>query len=151
MDNGKKMVKVVTNSMSLSHKIKIREFGRIINPGEVFYVTDERYQELAGKNKYNICFVKLAEEEAKISDKVLHTTAKDWDNIVTESDHKYYEVVKDQVPEVVVIEPKSTEDKSVDKVEDKTTTTKATTRSTKTTSKTRNKTTTKTGENSVEN
>lgn len=51
-------VKVVATDISKRYKLKIRELGRIANPGEIFEVTRERYLILTGANQYKAVFVK---------------------------------------------------------------------------------------------
>lgn len=51
------MKSVKATDASQKHNIKIRELGRVANPGEVFKVTDERYRVLNGNNRFGYVFV----------------------------------------------------------------------------------------------
>ena len=50
-------MKVQATDVSKRYKIKIKELGRIANPGEVFEVTRERFVVLNGANQYKSIFV----------------------------------------------------------------------------------------------
>ena len=67
-------MKVQATDVSKRYKLKIKELGRIANPGEVFEVTRERYIILNGANQYKSIFVtkyvepEPAKEEAKVEE-----------------------------------------------------------------------------------
>ena len=67
-------MKVQATDVSKRYKLKIKELGRIANPGEVFEVTRERYIILNGANQYKSVFVtkyvepEPAKEEAKVEE-----------------------------------------------------------------------------------
>ena len=69
-------MKVQATDVSKRYKLKIKELGRIANPGEVFEVTRERYIILNGANQYKSIFVtkyvepEPAKEEAKVEEVV---------------------------------------------------------------------------------
>ena len=50
-------MKVQATDVSKRYKLKIKELGRIANPGEVFEVTRERFVVLNGANQYKSIFV----------------------------------------------------------------------------------------------
>ena len=67
-------MKVQATDVSKRYKLKIKELGRIANPGEVFEVTRERYIILNGANQYKSIFVtkyvepEPAKEEVKVEE-----------------------------------------------------------------------------------
>ena len=69
-------MKVQATDVSKRYKLKIKELGRIANPGEVFEVTRERYIILNGANQYKSIFVtkyvepEPVKEEAKVEEVV---------------------------------------------------------------------------------
>jgi len=64
-------MKVVATTASKKLGVKLSEFHRIVEEGEVFEVSDERFAFLHGGNKFKACFVekvhivKPVEEEVK--------------------------------------------------------------------------------------
>ena len=69
-------MKVQATDVSKRYKLKIKELGRIANPGEVFEVTRDRFVVLNGANQYKSVFVtryvepEPAKEEAKVEEVV---------------------------------------------------------------------------------
>ena len=65
-------MKVQATDVSKRYKLKIKELGRIANPGEVFEVTRDRFVVLNGANQFKSIFVtryvepEPAKEEAKV-------------------------------------------------------------------------------------
>ena len=50
-------MKVQATDVSKRYKLKIKELGRIANPGEVFEVTRDRFVVLNGANQFKSVFV----------------------------------------------------------------------------------------------
>ena len=67
-------MKVQATDVSKRYKLKIKELGRIANPGEVFEVTRDRFVVLNGANQFKSVFVtryvepEPVKEEAKIEE-----------------------------------------------------------------------------------
>lgn len=67
-------MKVQATDVSKRFKLKIKELGRIANPGEVFEVTRDRFVVLNGANQFKSIFVtryvepEPAKEEAKVEE-----------------------------------------------------------------------------------
>ena len=67
-------MKVQATDVSKRYKLKIKELGRIANPGEVFEVTRDRFVVLNGANQFKSVFVtryvepELVKEEAKVEE-----------------------------------------------------------------------------------
>ena len=65
-------MKVQATDVSKRYKLKIKELGRIANPGEVFEVTRDRFVVLNGANQFKSVFVtryvepEPVKEEAKV-------------------------------------------------------------------------------------
>ena len=59
-------MKVQATDVSKRYKLKIKELGRIANPGEVFEVTRDRFVVLNGANQFKSVFVvRYTEPEKK--------------------------------------------------------------------------------------
>ena len=67
-------MKVQATDVSKRYKLKIKEIGRIANPGEVFEVTRDRFVVLNGANQFKSVFVtryvepEPVKEEAKVEE-----------------------------------------------------------------------------------
>ena len=67
-------MKVQATDVSKRYKLKIKELGRIANPGEVFEVTRDRFVVLNGANQFKSVFVtryvepEPVKEEAKVEE-----------------------------------------------------------------------------------
>ena len=67
-------MKVQATDVSKRYKLKIKELGRIANPGEVFEVTRDRFVVLNGANQFKSVFVtryvepEQVKEEAKVEE-----------------------------------------------------------------------------------
>ena len=67
-------MKVQATDVSKRFKLKIKELGRVANPGEVFEVTRDRFVVLNGANQFKSIFVtryiepEPAKEEAKVEE-----------------------------------------------------------------------------------
>ena len=67
-------MKVQATDVSKRYKLKIKELGRIANPGEVFEVTRDRFIVLNGANQFKSVFVtryvepEPVKEEAKVEE-----------------------------------------------------------------------------------
>lgn len=67
-------MKVQATDVSKRFKLKIKELGRIANPGEVFEVTRDRFVVLNGANQFKSIFVtryvepEPAKEETKVEE-----------------------------------------------------------------------------------
>ena len=67
-------MKVQATDVSKRYKLKIKERGRIANPGEVFEVTRDRFVVLNGANQFKSVFVtryvepEPVKEEAKVEE-----------------------------------------------------------------------------------
>jgi len=79
------MVKVRATKASRIYNKAFKEFHRIVEEGEEFEITEERYDFLHGGNQFNIIFVEKVEEK---KEKV-----------------KIDPPVKEEQPEIFVIEP----------------------------------------------
>ena len=62
-------MKVQATDVSKRYKLKIKELGRIANPGEVFEVTRDRFVVLNGANQFKSIFVVRYTEPEKESEK----------------------------------------------------------------------------------
>ena len=62
-------MKVQATDVSKRYKLKIKELGRIANPGEVFEVTRDRFVVLNGANQFKSVFVVRYTEPEKESEK----------------------------------------------------------------------------------
>ena len=62
-------MKVQATDVSKRYKLKIKELGRIANPGEVFEVTRDRFVVLNGANQFKSVFVvRYTEPEKKVEE-----------------------------------------------------------------------------------
>jgi hypothetical protein len=61
------MVKVRATNVSRLRGIRIKELGRLANPGEIFEVSENRVDVLLGKNAFNAKFIDVV-ESAKLGD-----------------------------------------------------------------------------------
>ena len=65
-------MKVQATDVSKRYKLKIKELGRIANPGEVFEVTRDRFVVLNGANQFKSVFVvRYAEPEKEPEKEIL--------------------------------------------------------------------------------
>ena len=62
-------MKVQATDVSKRYKLKIKELGRIANPGEVFEVTRDRFVVLNGANQFKSVFVVRYTEPEKEPEK----------------------------------------------------------------------------------
>ena len=62
-------MKVQATDVSKRYKLKIKELGRIANPGEVFEVTRDRFVVLNGANQFKSIFVVRYTEPEKEPEK----------------------------------------------------------------------------------
>ena len=62
-------MKVQATDVSKRYKLKIKELGRIANPGEVFEVTRDRFVVLNGANQFKSVFVVRYTEPEKEQEK----------------------------------------------------------------------------------
>ena len=62
-------MKVQATDVSKRYKLKIKELGRIANPGEVFEVTRDRFVVLNGANQFKSIFVVRYTEPEEESEK----------------------------------------------------------------------------------
>ena len=62
-------MKVQATDVSKRYKLKIKELGRIANPGEVFEVTRDRFVVLNGANQFKSVFVVRYNEPEKEPEK----------------------------------------------------------------------------------
>lgn len=86
------MIKVKATDASFYYKKKLAEFGRIVYPGEVFEVTEARFNVLNGENKYGLKFVeKIEEPEVEIKP--------------TKATKKKEAPAVEQEPEIFVVNP----------------------------------------------
>ena len=75
-------MKVQATDVSKRFKLKIKELGRIANPGEVFEVTRDRFVVLNGANQFKSIFVtryvepEPAKEETKVEERKPEVQAK---------------------------------------------------------------------------
>lgn len=90
-----KLVAATDASRRLNKKLK--EFHRIVNKGEVFEVTDDRYRYLVGMNQFKTAFVELVKDLGNDGVKTTETVVS-----VPETEEE---------PEVVIIEPEVKEEK----------------------------------------
>ena len=64
-------MKVQATDVSKRYKLKIKELGRIANPGEVFEVTRDRFVVLNGANQFKSVFVvRYTEPEKEVEKEV---------------------------------------------------------------------------------
>ena len=84
---------VVATDASRRLNKKLKEFHRIVNKGEVFEVTDERYRYLVGMNQFKTAFVELVIDLGK-DDAKFNTT----ETVVSVPE-------TEEEPEVIIIEP----------------------------------------------
>ena len=75
-------MKVKATDEYVKRNVRDEELKKIPKKGEIFEVSQERYEVLNGKNPYNVKFVELVEEkvedvDAILSRKVIKTTKKD--------------------------------------------------------------------------
>lgn len=84
-------MKVRATEASQKLSVKIRDLNRIAQPGEVFEVSEARFDVLHGHNKFGVVFVeKLDAEPAPKVEKAVVKPAED---------------VVEEKPEIIVIEP----------------------------------------------
>ncbi len=106
---------VRATSVSIQKNIKIKELGRVANVGETFWVSDDRYVVLAGKNRYGLVFVTLIDsiadtqpaDTAKIDEAPTYTTEAEPDIILIEPGKKPVKVDKDLMPIEEELKPAS--------------------------------------------
>lgn len=75
-------MKVKATDEYVKRNVRDEELKKIPKKGEIFEVSQERYEVLNGKNPYNVKFVELVEEkvedvDAILNRKVTKTTKKD--------------------------------------------------------------------------
>lgn len=83
------MVKVRATAASKMYNKAFKEFHRIVNEGEEFEITEERYKFLHGGNEYKIIFVEPITEEKP----------------VVENTVKVNPPVLEEEPDIFIIEP----------------------------------------------
>lgn len=106
---------VKATSVSIQKNIKIKELGRVANVGETFWVSDDRYVVLAGKNRYGLVFVTLIDsipdtqptDTAKTDKAFTDTTEAEPDIILIEPGKKPVKVDKDLMPIEKELKPTS--------------------------------------------
>lgn len=106
---------VKATSVSIQKNIKIKELGRVANVGETFWVSDDRYVVLAGKNRYGLVFVTLIDsipdtqptDAAKTDEAFTDTTESEPDIILIEPGKKPVKVDKDLMPIEEELKPAS--------------------------------------------
>ena len=70
-------MKVQATDVSKRYKLKIKELGRIANPGEVFEVTRDRFVVLNGANQFKSVFVVRYTEPKKEPEKEILPESKE--------------------------------------------------------------------------
>ena len=70
-------MKVQATDVSKRYKLKIKELGRIANPGEVFEVTRDRFVVLNGANQFKSVFVVRYTEPEKEPEKEILPESKE--------------------------------------------------------------------------
>ena len=78
-------MKVQATDVSKRYKLKIKELGRIANPGEVFEVTRDRFVVLNGANQFKSVFVVRYTEPEKEPEKEVKEVSVDIKKITSSS------------------------------------------------------------------
>ena len=84
---------VKATSASVLKNIKIKELGRVAHVDETFWVTDERFEVLAGKNKYKLVFVTLVDKAEEVVKQTKQTVTKHEDTVKIEEPEEEAEII----------------------------------------------------------